>query len=153
TFSLRPANGTVNYLKRVAFTSWRPVGDDGRSPNPGSTWMPLKPSEGVHFDSWKELLAWLPKASESQLLTVFVWASEIKNVPAIEARRRAQPRKDAFEFWVQRPREPLTRFLVAGIIAATPTWPRMWFRKCSSKCIGGRSSSIRSVRSGAGCTG
>jgi RNA polymerase sigma-70 factor (ECF subfamily) len=74
--------------------------------------MPLKPSEGVHFDSWKELLAWLPKASESQLLTVFVWASEIKNVPAIEERRLAQARKDAFEFLVQRTREPLTRFLV-----------------------------------------
>lgn len=74
--------------------------------------MAYKPSEGVRFESWKDLLAWLPQASESQLLTVFVWAGDAKNVPAIEERRLAQVRKDAFEFLVQRTREPLTRFLI-----------------------------------------
>jgi len=74
--------------------------------------MAYKPSEGVRFESWKELLAWLPQASESQLLTVFVWAGDAKNVPAIEERRLSQVRKDAFEFLVQRTREPLTGFLI-----------------------------------------
>jgi RNA polymerase sigma-70 factor (ECF subfamily) len=74
--------------------------------------MALKPSESVRFDSWKQLLQWLPEASEGQLLTVFVWASDLKNVPPIEQRRLVQLRKDAFELLVDRTKDPLKRFLV-----------------------------------------
>lgn len=73
--------------------------------------MALKPSQSIHFESWKDLLQWLPKASESQLMTVFVWASDQKSVPAGEEKRLAQVRKEAFEHLVQRTRGVLTRFL------------------------------------------
>ena len=49
--------------------------------------MALTPSESVRFDSWTELLKWLPEATESQLMTVFVWAGDQKNVPAGEKQR------------------------------------------------------------------
>jgi RNA polymerase sigma-70 factor (ECF subfamily) len=73
--------------------------------------MALKPSETMRFASWKQLQKWLPQASESQLLTVFVWASDLQNVPAIEERRLTEIRNEAFELLVERTREALTRFL------------------------------------------
>jgi RNA polymerase sigma factor (sigma-70 family) len=73
--------------------------------------MPNPPGP-AHFDSWKELLAWLPQASESQLMTVFVWAGDQEKVPTDDARSLAEVLKLAFERLVERAREPLKRFLV-----------------------------------------
>lgn len=73
--------------------------------------MPFNPSQTEHFDSWEQLQQWLPKASESQLLTVFVWAGDLK-APATDARQAAQLRKEAFEHLVRRTRERLQRFLL-----------------------------------------
>lgn len=73
--------------------------------------MALTPSETVRFDSWKQLIQWLPEASETQLITVFVWTCNLTGVPPVEQRQLAQVRKDAFELLVRRTREPLTRFL------------------------------------------
>jgi RNA polymerase sigma-70 factor (ECF subfamily) len=73
--------------------------------------MALTPSGSICFESWKQLLKWLPQATESQLLTVFVWASELQGVPAIEERQRGQVRKQAFELLVHRTRDELIRFL------------------------------------------
>lgn len=73
--------------------------------------MALQPSKAVHFESWKQLQTWLPDANESQLMTVFVWANDLKNVPASEGRQLGKVRKEAFELLVQRTREPVLRFL------------------------------------------
>jgi len=73
--------------------------------------MPKRP-EPVHFDSWKQLLAWLAHASESQLMTAFVWAGDQEKVPTDDARSLAEVRKQAFEQLVERVREPLKRYLV-----------------------------------------
>lgn len=73
--------------------------------------MALQPSKAVHFESWKQLHNWLPEANESQLMTVFVWASDLKQVPASEARQLGKVRKEAFEILVRRTREPVLRFL------------------------------------------
>jgi RNA polymerase sigma-70 factor (ECF subfamily) len=72
--------------------------------------MPLHPSKFLHFDSWKSLLAWLPEASESQLMTVFRWTGDEKAPPG-DARRMEQVRKEAFEQLVQRTYARLLRFL------------------------------------------
>lgn len=74
--------------------------------------MPLERSKSLHFDSWKELLQWLPEANEGQLLTVFVWAGDQAKAPAEDARQLAEVRRQAFEKLVDRTREPLKRFLV-----------------------------------------
>jgi RNA polymerase sigma-70 factor (ECF subfamily) len=73
--------------------------------------MPKRP-EPLRFDSWKELRACLPHATESQLLTVFVWAGDQKKVPTDDDRSLAEVRKQAFERLVARVREPLRRYLV-----------------------------------------
>jgi RNA polymerase sigma-70 factor (ECF subfamily) len=73
--------------------------------------MPLHPSKFLHFDSWKSLLAWLPEASESQLMTVFRWTGEEKAPPG-DARRMEQVRKEAFEHLVHRTYDRLLRFLM-----------------------------------------
>jgi RNA polymerase sigma factor (sigma-70 family) len=73
--------------------------------------MALTPSETVRFDSWKQLIQWLPVANETQLMTVFVWACNQTQAPPVEQRQLAHVRKDAFEFLVHRTKEPLTRFL------------------------------------------
>ncbi len=73
--------------------------------------MPLHPSKSLHFDSWEKLLKWLPKANESQLITVFVWTGDLK-APAGDARQLAQVRKDSFELLVTCTRERLSRFLL-----------------------------------------
>jgi RNA polymerase sigma-70 factor (ECF subfamily) len=73
--------------------------------------MPQRP-EPVHFDSWKELLQWLPRANESQLMTLFVWAGDQQKVPTDDARYLAQVRTEAFEQLVARTREPLKRYLL-----------------------------------------
>jgi RNA polymerase sigma-70 factor, ECF subfamily len=73
--------------------------------------MPINPSKSLHFDSWEKLLQWLPKATESQLITVFVWTGEMKP-PADETRSVAEVRTQAFEHLVQRTRERLKRFLI-----------------------------------------
>jgi RNA polymerase sigma-70 factor (ECF subfamily) len=73
--------------------------------------MPLNPSKFLHFDSWKKLRQWLPEATESQLLTVFVWAGEQKPPPG-DVRWVAEVRNLAFELLVERTRERLRRFLV-----------------------------------------
>jgi len=73
--------------------------------------MALTPSETVRFESWKQLRQWLPEATESQLMTIFVWASDQANVPAVEAPALAQVRKEAFELLFRRTREVLMRFL------------------------------------------
>lgn len=73
--------------------------------------MALTPSETVRFDSWKQLRQWLPEATESQLMTVFVWASDQSSVPAVETPALHQVRKEAFEILFRRTRDVLTRFL------------------------------------------
>jgi RNA polymerase sigma-70 factor (ECF subfamily) len=72
--------------------------------------MPLHPSKFLHFDSWKSLLAWLPEANESQLMTVFRWTGDEKAPPG-DARRMEQVRKEAFEQLVHRTYARLLRFL------------------------------------------
>jgi len=73
--------------------------------------MPLNPSKSLRFESWKHLLRWLPEATESQLMTVFVWSGDYSKVPAGDARRLAEVRKAAFEELVSRTGERLKRFL------------------------------------------
>ena len=73
--------------------------------------MPLEGSKSLHFDSWKELLQWLPEANEGQLLTIFVWAGDQAKPPPEEPAPLAQVRRQAFEELVERAREPLMRFL------------------------------------------
>jgi RNA polymerase sigma-70 factor (ECF subfamily) len=65
----------------------------------------------LHFDTWKELLRWLPKANESQLMTVFVWSGEQAKVPPDDARSLAEVRRQAFEQLVTRSRDRLRRYL------------------------------------------
>jgi RNA polymerase sigma-70 factor (ECF subfamily) len=72
--------------------------------------MPLQPSKSLHFDSWDQLLQWLPEANENQLMTVFVWAGD-QQAPLGDARRLNLVRKEAFEQLVRRTRERLERFL------------------------------------------
>jgi RNA polymerase sigma-70 factor (ECF subfamily) len=72
--------------------------------------MPLHPSKFLHFDSWKSLLAWLPEANESQLMTVFRWTGDEKAPPG-DARRMEQVRKEVFEQLVRRTCDRLLRFL------------------------------------------
>src|SRR5438876_8530714 len=76
--------------------------------------MPLNPSKSLHFDSWEQLLQWLPEANENQLMTVFVWAGE-HQAPLGDAPRLARVRKEAFEQLVRRTRERLARFLVQRV--------------------------------------
>jgi len=73
--------------------------------------MPNQGSKALHFDSWKELLRWLPRAGESQLMTVFVWAGEQAKVPPEDARSLAEVRREAFELLVERARDRLRRYL------------------------------------------
>lgn len=73
--------------------------------------MPEQRSKALHFDSWKDLMRWLPRAGESQLMTVFVWAGEQAKVPADDARILADVRREAFEQLVGRTRERLRRYL------------------------------------------
>src|SRR6516225_9612947 len=73
--------------------------------------MPLNPSKFLHFHSWKQLRQWLPEATESQLLTVFVWAGDQKPPPG-DVRWVSEIRNTAFEFLVERTRDRLHRFLV-----------------------------------------
>src|SRR5947208_880182 len=73
--------------------------------------MPIDPSKSLHFDSWEKLLQWLPKASDSQLMTVFVWSGDLKP-SAGDARHMAEVRKQSFEHLVQRTRERIKRFLI-----------------------------------------
>jgi RNA polymerase sigma-70 factor (ECF subfamily) len=73
--------------------------------------MPLQPSKHLHFDSYRSLLQWLPDASESQLMTVFVWAANPQAPPG-DARRLGQVRTEAFEILVARAHDRLVRFLV-----------------------------------------
>lgn len=73
--------------------------------------MPLNPSKSLHFESWKQLLQWLPEATESQLMTVFVWSGDHNQAPAGDARRLAEVRRGAFEHLVARTRDRLRRFL------------------------------------------
>jgi len=72
--------------------------------------MQINPSKFLHFQSWKKLRQWLPEATESQLLTVFVWAGEQKPPPG-DVRWVAEVRNLAFELLVERTRERLRRFL------------------------------------------
>jgi RNA polymerase sigma-70 factor (ECF subfamily) len=73
--------------------------------------MPLNPSKSLHFDSWKQLRHWLPQATESQLLTVFVWAGDQKPPPG-DARWVAEIRNLAFELLVERTQDRLRQFLL-----------------------------------------
>lgn len=73
--------------------------------------MPLNPSKFLHFQSWKQLRQWLPKATESQLLTVFVWAGEQKPPPG-DVRWVAEVRNLAFELLVERTHDRLRHYLV-----------------------------------------
>lgn len=73
--------------------------------------MPLNPSKSLHFDSWEQLLQWLPKASESQLMTVFVWTGDMR-APGGDAPQLARTRKETFEQIVGRTRERVKRFLI-----------------------------------------
>lgn len=81
--------------------------------------MPLNPSKSLHFDSWEKLLAWLPEANESQLMTVFVWSGELK-AAAVDSKRLAHVRKETFEHLVARVREPLKRFLLQRVHCQDP---------------------------------
>jgi RNA polymerase sigma-70 factor (ECF subfamily) len=73
--------------------------------------MPLQPSKHLHFESYNSLLQWLPEATESQLMTVFVWANNPQAPPG-DARRLAQVRTEAFEVLVARTHDRLVRFLL-----------------------------------------
>jgi len=73
--------------------------------------MPLNPSKFLHFESWKQLRQWLPEATESQLMTVFVWAGDLKPPPG-DVRWFSEIRNAAFELLVERTRERLRRFLM-----------------------------------------
>jgi RNA polymerase sigma-70 factor (ECF subfamily) len=73
--------------------------------------MPDQRSKALHFDSWKQLLRWLPQASESQLMTVFVWSGDQSKVPPDEARDLAEVRRQSFELLVSRTRDRLRRYL------------------------------------------
>ena len=81
--------------------------------------MPLNPSKSLHFDSWEQLLQWLPEATESQLMTVFVWAGD-HQAPLGDAPRLARVRKEAFEQLVRRTRERIARFLVQRVHVHDP---------------------------------
>ena len=92
--------------------------------------MPVDPSKSLHFESWDDLLRWLPTATESQLMTVFVWTGD-QSAPPGDQRRQAQVRKLSFEHLVQRTRDPDDRRTVmismteAGerLLAAAPSLP------------------------------
>jgi len=73
--------------------------------------MPLNPSTSLHFDSWDQLLRWLPEADENQLMTVFVWSGDL-SAPGGDARRLAQVHKEAFEHLVNRTQDRLAQYLV-----------------------------------------
>jgi RNA polymerase sigma factor (sigma-70 family) len=73
--------------------------------------MPLNAVGTAQFESWEQLLHWLPEASESQLVTVFVWAGDQK-APGGTGPQLAEVRKQAFEHLVHRTRERLKRFLL-----------------------------------------
>lgn len=70
----------------------------------------LEPSKSLRFESWRQLLDWLPRASESQLVTVFVWASAAE-APASERGPLEQVRRGAFEELVRRCQERLKSYL------------------------------------------
>jgi len=72
--------------------------------------MASNPSKFLHFQSWKQLRQWLPEATESQLLSVFVWAGDQKPPPG-DVRWVSEIRNLAFELLVERTRERLRRFL------------------------------------------
>src|SRR5712692_11268246 len=74
--------------------------------------MPLHPSKSLHFDSWNSLLQWLPQATESQLMTVFVWTRETPVPPSGDGRRLLQVRTEAVEQLVNRIHGRLQRFLM-----------------------------------------
>jgi len=73
--------------------------------------MPLNPSKFLHFESWKQLRQWLPEANENQLMTVFVWAGDLKPPPG-DVHWMNEIRKVAFELLVERTRDRLRRFLM-----------------------------------------
>jgi RNA polymerase sigma-70 factor (ECF subfamily) len=73
--------------------------------------MPINPSKFLHFESWKQLRQWLPLATESQLMTVFVWAGDQK-APLGDVGWVSEIRKMAFELLVERTRERLRHFLM-----------------------------------------
>lgn len=81
--------------------------------------MPLDPSKSLHFESWEQLLQWLPEANENQLMTVFVWAGE-HQAPLSDAPRLGRVRKEAFEQLVRRTRERLARFLIQRVHVHDP---------------------------------
>lgn len=72
--------------------------------------MPVNPSSSVEFKSWEQLLKWLPGATETQLMTVLVWAQE-QEAPTGEAARLAQVRKEAFEQLLNRCGKRLRQYL------------------------------------------
>jgi RNA polymerase sigma factor (sigma-70 family) len=73
--------------------------------------MADKRSKSLHFDSWGEMLRWLPRASESQLMTVFVWSSAQAKLPPDDAKDLAAVRREAFEQLVIRSHYRLRRYL------------------------------------------
>lgn len=73
--------------------------------------MPLNPSKSLHFDSWEQLLQWLPEANETQLMIAFVWSGDLR-APGGEALLPARVHKEAFEHLVRRTRPRLAQFLV-----------------------------------------
>src|SRR5437870_10486735 len=81
--------------------------------------MPVNPSKSLHFDSWEQLLQWLPEATENQLMTVFVWAGD-HQAPLSDARRLGLVRKEAFEQLVRKCRERLERFLTQRVGCRDP---------------------------------
>jgi RNA polymerase sigma factor (sigma-70 family) len=81
--------------------------------------MAVDPSSSLHFDSWEQLLQWLPEANENQLMTVFTWAGD-HQAPLGDAPRLARVRKEAFEQIVRRTRERLARFLAQRVHVHDP---------------------------------
>src|SRR5947208_13318587 len=105
-----------NPVKLPSQESWFPIGTCARRQMAGAAhWrgsgMPLQPSKHLQFDSYNRLLQWLPEATESQLMTVFVWANNPQAPPG-DARRLAQVRTEAFEVLVARAHDRLVRFLM-----------------------------------------
>jgi RNA polymerase sigma-70 factor (ECF subfamily) len=72
----------------------------------------LEPAASLQFDTWRQLLDWLPRASEAQLLTVFVWAGDQGQVPAAERFQLEEVRRIAFEELVKRTQERLLRYFI-----------------------------------------
>jgi RNA polymerase sigma-70 factor (ECF subfamily) len=76
--------------------------------------MAVNPSKSLHFDSWENLLQWLPEAEEAQLMTVFVWSGDLRSASS-DGTWLARIHKETFERLVARTSDRLKQFLVQRV--------------------------------------